>query len=54
MLNKKYLNFQIEQWPNPGLVNALSNFVLILYAMHFNCAEVQLKIYWSVFEYAKR
>ncbi len=27
---------------------------LILYAMHFNWAEVQLKIYWSVFEYAKR
>ncbi len=21
--------------------------------MHFNCAEVQLKIYWSIFDYAK-
>ncbi len=21
--------------------------------MHFNCAEVQLKIYWNIFDFAK-
>ncbi len=26
---------------------------LILYVTHFNCAEVQLKIYWSIFDCTK-
>ncbi len=60
LLTKLFLQPQLPKWFSKKIhfffffyLKSAKLEQLVLFLMHFNCAKVQLKIYWSIFDCAK-